>query len=184
MDHSLNAHTQLDVAANIVLIDVRGSLTRASRPALLQTIQRVRQAGISSHVRVELGRAEIVESSALAGLRDDLNAIDGGVAALPDVAGALPDPAGVSLELNPHADEPDAVLRSLDLDLDVTASVDSSESGVLTGFTDDELLAASDSVFGMMDNPAEMANSGLLASYDEIVLELSRREDGRQPEPA
>jgi hypothetical protein len=35
-----------------------------------------------------------------------------------------------------------------------------------------------------MDNPAEMAHSGLLASYDEIVLELSRREDGRQPEPA
>lgn len=183
MDQTLNAHVTLDTASDVVRIDVRGSLTQASRPSLLQTIQRVRHMGISSHIRVDLGRAEFVESSALAGLRTDLNAADGGVAQ-PDGAAALPDPTGVSLELNPHADEPDAVLRSLDLDLDVTASVDSSESGVLTGFTDDELLAASDSVFGMMDNPAEMANSGLLASYDEIVLELSRREDGRQPEPA
>lgn len=183
MDQTLNAHVTLDTVSDVVRIDVRGSLTQASRPSLLQTIQRVRHMGINSHIRVDLGRAQFVESSALAGLRADLNAADGGVAQ-PDGAADLPDPTGVSLELNPHADEPDAVLRSLDLDLDVTASVDSSESGVLTGFTDDELLAASDSVFGMMDNPAEMANSGLLASYDEIVLELSRREDGRQPEPA
>jgi hypothetical protein len=183
MDQTLNAHVTLDTASDVVRIDVRGSLTRASRPSLLQTIQRVRHMGISSHIRVDLGRAEFVESSALAGLRTDLNAADGGVDQQ-DGAGVLPEPTGVSLQLNPHADKPDAVLRSLDLDLDVTASVDSSESGVLTGFTDDELLAASDSVFGMMDNPAEMAHSGLLASYDEIVLELSRREDGRQPEPA
>ena len=184
MDHSLNAHAQLDTASDIVRVDVRGSLTRASRPALLQTIQRVRQAGISSHIRVDLGRAVFVESSALAGLRDDLNAVDGGVAALPDVAGALRDPAGVSLELNPHTGDPDGALRSLDLDGDATASVGSSGTGTLTVFSNDELLAASDRVFGMLDNPADMASSELLATYEEITLEISRREDDRQPEPA
>ena len=80
MDHSLMPTSNSMTASDIVRIDVRGSLTQASRPALVQTIQRVRQMGISSHIRVDLGRAVFVESSALAGLRDDLNAIDGGVA--------------------------------------------------------------------------------------------------------
>jgi hypothetical protein len=184
MDQSLNAHVKLDTASDVVRIDVRGSLTQASRPSLLQTIQRVRAMGISSHIRVGLGHAEFVESSALAGLRDDLNAVDGGVAALPDVAGALPDSTGVSLELNPHTDGPNAVLRSLDLGGDVTASLDSAGTGSLTVFSDDALLAASDTVFGMLDNPADMASSELLATYDEIGREISRREDGLQPEPA
>ena len=184
MDHSLNALAKFDTAADIVRIDVRGSLTQASRPALLQTIQRVRQAGISSHIRVELGHAEFVESSSLAGLRDDLNAIDGGVPSLPEAARVLPDSTGVSLELNPHTEDPDAVLRSLDLDGGSAASIDSSGTGTLTVFSDDELLAASDTVFGMLDNPIDMASSELLATYEEISLEISRREDGRQPEPA
>ena len=67
MDQTLNAHVKLDIASDIVRIDVRGSLTQASRPSLLQTIQRVRQMGITSHIRVDLGRAAFVESSALAG---------------------------------------------------------------------------------------------------------------------
>lgn len=184
MDHSLNAHAKFDTAADIVRIDVRGSLTQASRPALMQAVRRVRQAGFNSHIRVDLGHAEFIESSALAGLRNDLNAIDGGVAALPDVAGALPDSTGVSLELNPHTEDPNAVLRSLDLDVDVTASIDSSGTGALTVFSDDALLAASDTVFSMLDNPIDMASSELRATYDEIGLEISRREDDRQPEPA
>ena len=53
------------------------------------------------------------------------------------------------------------------------------EPGPLTRFSDDELLAASDSVFGMLDDPSDMARSELLASYDDISLEISRREDGR-----
>jgi hypothetical protein len=150
MDHSLNAHVTLDIASDVVRIDVRGSLTQASRTSLLQTIQRMRHMGISSHIRVDLGKAGFVESSALAGLRNDLNTIDGG-AAQPDVAGALPGPTG---------------------------------TGPLTVLSDDQLLAASDSVFGMLDNPADMASSELLATYDEIALELSRREDGRGPDPA
>jgi hypothetical protein len=181
MDTSLNADVKLDTTSDVVSIDVRGSLTQATRPSLLETIQRVRQMGISSHIRVDLGRAEFVESSALAGLRNDLNATDPGVTQ-PEVAGALPLVSGVSLDLNPHADDPNAVLKSLDLTDGIADPVDSSEKGPLTRFTDDELLAASDSVFGMLDDPTDMAGSELLASYDAISVEISRREDGRQPE--
>lgn len=183
MDHSLNAHVKLDTASDVVRIDVRGSLTQASRTSLLETIQRVRQMGIRSHIRVDLGHAEFVESSALAGLRNDLNATDHGVAHS-DVAGAVTAVNGVSLELNPHADDPNAVLKSLDLSSVVTAPVDVSATGPLTRFSVDALLAASDSVFCMMDNPSEMASSELLACYDAIGMEISRRQDGRQPEPA
>ena len=77
MDHSLNAQVKLDVASDVIRIDVRGSLSQTSRPALIQLIQRIRRMGISSHIRVDLGHAEFVESAALAGLRNDLNAIDG-----------------------------------------------------------------------------------------------------------
>jgi hypothetical protein len=182
MDNSLNADVKLDTASDVVWIDVRGSLTQASRPSLLETIRRVRQMGISSHIRVDLGRAEFVESSALAGLRSGLNATDRG-AARPDAASAKPLAGGVSLELNPHAVDPKAVLKSLDLTGGITDPAGSSETGPLTRFTNDELLAASDSVFGMLDDPSDMAGSELLASYDAISLEISRREDGRQPEP-
>jgi hypothetical protein len=182
MDTSLNADVKLDTASDVVWIDVRGSLSQASRPSLLETIRRVRQMGINSHIRVDLGHARFIESAALAGLRNDLNATDSGVAR-PDAPGAEPLVSGVSLELNPHADDPKAVLKSLDLTAGITDPAGSSETGPLTRFTDDELLAASDSVFGMLDDPSDMAGSELLASYDAISLEISRREDGRQPEP-
>ena len=81
MDQSLNAHVKIDTVSDTVRIDVLGSLTQASRPSLMQTIQRIRQMGITSHIRVELGRASFVESAALAGLRNDLNAIDAGAIA-------------------------------------------------------------------------------------------------------
>jgi hypothetical protein len=139
--------------------------------------------GSTSHIRVDLGHAGFVESSALAGLRDGLNAADRGVAPA-DVAGALPVVGGVSLELNPRTDDPNAVLESLDLPGVVLEPVGVSEAGPLTRFSDDALLAASDSVFGMMDDPCDMAGSELLASYDAISLEISRRQDGRQPELA
>lgn len=182
MDNSLNADVKLDTASDVVWIGVRGSLTQASRPSLFETIRRVREMGISSHIRVDLGQAGFVESAALAGLRVDLNATDPGVVR-PGVAGAEPVAGGVSLELNRHADDPEAVLKSLDLTGGIMDPADSSETGPLTRFSDDELLAASDSVFGMLDDPSDMAGSELLASYDAISLEISRREDGRQPEP-
>ena len=177
MDTSLNAQPTLDIASDIVRIDVRGSLTQQSRPALMQLIQRVRRMGITSHIRVNLGLAVLVESAALAGLRNDLNAIDG-AAALVETAGALPSSAGVSLELNSFRDAPSGPVRPLDLSADFSASIDATGTRPLNVYSDDELLAASDSVFGMLDNPADMARTQLLATYDEIGLEISRREVG------
>ena len=75
------AHVKLDIASDLVRIDVRGSLTQDSRPSLVEIIQRVRRMGINSHIRVDLGRAAVVESSALAGLRNDLNAAAAGAPA-------------------------------------------------------------------------------------------------------
>lgn len=180
MDQNLHAHVKLDITSDLVLIDVRGSLTQDSRPSLREIIQRVRRMGINSHIRVDLGRAAVVESSALAGLRNDLNAVAGGAA---PTAGGLPPASGVSLELNPHDEDPAAVLESLDLSAEFVASLDSPGTGPLTRYSDDELLAASDSVFGLLDNPA-ITRPELLAAYDEIGLEISRREDGRETEPA
>ncbi|WP_427134319.1 hypothetical protein [Pseudarthrobacter sp. S9] len=182
MDQSLQAHVKLDIASDVVRIDVLGSLTQSSRPSLMQVIQRVRRMGITSHIRVDLGGAAVVESSALAGLRNDLNAIDGG-SAQADTAGGPAVGAGVSLDLNPYGDDSGAVLQTLDLFGDFLASVDATGTRPLTRYSDDELLAASDSVFGMLDNPEDMARSELLASYEEIGLEITRRELGREPEP-
>ncbi|MET1022636.1 MAG: hypothetical protein ABWX69_10610 [Arthrobacter sp.] len=183
MDQSLNAHVKIDTITDIVRIDVLGSLTQASRPSLLQTIQRIRQMGITSHVLVELGRAAFVESAALAGLRRDLNAVDGG--AQGDLVAGVAGGNGVSLALSAHPFEvAAATLQPLVLLGELNASVDASGTRPLTGFSDDELLAASDSVFGLLDNPSVMARSELLGTYDDITLEISRREVGREPEPA
>lgn len=181
MDQTLQAHVRIDVVADVVRISVRGSLTQASRPSLMHIIQRVRRMGIISHIRVDLGLAAFVESSALAGLRNDLNAIDGGSTGS-ETAG-MPAPGGVSLELTPHRDD-SATLPALDMSGEFLASVDPSGTRRLTRFSDDELLAASDSVFGLLDDPADMARSELLATYDEIGIEISRRKVGREPEPA
>lgn len=180
MDQTLHAHVKLDIASDLVLIDVRGILTQDTRPSLMEIIQRVRRMGITSHIRVDLGRAAFVESSALAGLRNDLNAVAGAAA---PTAGGLPLESGVSLELNPQVEDPAAVLESLDLSADFVASLDSSGTGPLTRYTDDQLLAASDSVFGLLDNP-DVARPELLATYDEIGLEISRREGGSDTGPA
>jgi hypothetical protein len=182
MDQTLSARVKLDLASDVVRIDVRGNLTQDSRPSLMRVIRRVRHMGIRSHIRVDLGLATFVESSALAGLRDELNAI-GGTSSQGDWAGAAAPRAGVSLELNPQQNDA-AVLQPLDLSGDLLASVDTSSERPLTRYSDDELLAASDSVFGMLDDPAELAPTELLASYDEIGLEISRRELAQEPEPA
>lgn len=177
MDRTLHAHVKLDIASDLVLIDVRGSLTQDSRPSLMETIQRIRRIGITSHIRVDLGRAAFVESPALAGLRHDLNAVNRG--AVPGAGGlrhafdaALE--GGVSLQLNPQAGDPAAVLESLDLSVGFVSSLDSTGTGPLARYSDDELFAASDSVFALLDNPA-IACPDLLAAYDEIGREISRR---------
>ncbi len=183
MDQSLNAQVKLDVASDVIRIEVRGSLTRNSRPVLMQLIQRIRHAGLSSHIRVDLAHAAFVESTALAGLRNDLNAIDGGSGEL-EVSGAKPVSAGVSLELQMFADDFGRVFQTLDLAGDLAASVDTPGMRPLARFSDDELLAASDSVFGQLDDPATGAPSELLAQYEDISLEITLREFGREAEPA
>jgi hypothetical protein len=200
MDRALNAFVNLDVPADVVRIDVQGSLNQDSRPGLVQMIRRIRKIGIRSHIRVELSRAGMVESSALAGLRSDLNAID--TSSLPGIYGA-----GVSLELSPTRDEwaaapdfagqPLAILDgfSVGAAADVSAvgcpSAAPGEPGILpldlTGFevlcgraleeySDEELLLASDTLFTLLDNPAVFPGSDLLARYDDIGQEMLRRQ--------
>lgn len=180
MDQSLNALVKIDVISDIVRIDIRGSLTQASRPSLMQIIQRVRRMGITAHVSVDLGRAAFIESSALAGLRNDLNAIDREGAG--HEFGSLPAPGGVSLDLSLRAGD-SAAFQTLDMSGDAMASARPAGTRRLNRFSDDELLAASDSVFGLLDDPAGAARSELLATYDEIGFEISRREVGREAEP-
>ena len=100
------------------------------------------------------------------------------------MAGALTVAAGVSLELQMFGDDFGKVFQPLDLSGDFTASINPSGTRTLARYSDDELLAASDCVFGKLDDPATGAPSELLARYEDISLELSRREAGREPEPA
>lgn len=175
MDRKLNALVKLDVTADVVRIDVRGSLSQESRPALVYVVRRIRRMGITSHIRVDLSRAAFVESSALAGLRNDLNAIDGGATAEGVSTGS-----GVSLEFLPGRGGSGAVagtsLPSAAFTGEFTASIDPTGFRPLAGYSDDELLAASDFVFGMLDDPAALAGTELLAQYDAIGREISRRE--------
>ena len=171
MDRKLHALVKIDVAADLVRIDVRGSLTQDSRPALVSVIRRIRGMGINANIRVDLSHAALVESPALASLRNDLNAIDGG---------SIPASSAVSIDLMPRLDHPADVggqaWRTLEIPGNVAASVEPMESGLLAQLSDDELLAASDSVFGKLDDPAGVAGTDLLAQYDAIGRELSRRE--------
>jgi hypothetical protein len=156
--------------------------------------------GIRYHIRVELSRAAMVESSALAGLRIDLNAID--TSGLPGIHGG-----GVSLDLSPAGDQwgaapapagqPLAVLDGFSASGD--AGMDASgfpagsfgEAGnplleltgleVLCGralqeYSTEELLLASDALFILLDNPAAFPGSDLLGRYDDIGQEMLRRQ--------
>lgn len=209
MDSALDALVNLDVPADIVRIDIRGSLNQGSRPGLVQIIRRIRRMGIRSHIRVELSHAAMVESSALAGLRLDLNAID--TSSLPGIYGA-----GVSLDLSPAADDPAAVpapagqpLTLLDgfsasavEDVDALGNpaafpgegenplLDLTGLEVLCGqslqdYSDEELLLASDTLFTLLDNPDAFPGSDLLGRYDDIGQEMLRRQQGASaPFPA
>lgn len=178
MDRKLHALVKLDVTSDVVRIDVRGSLDHHTRPALVLVIRRIRRMGITSHIRVDFSQAAFVESAALVGLRNDLNAIDGG----PREGGASTG-AGVSLDFMPRRDDVVADagkgFRTVEITGESAASIDPSGCGPLARFSDDELLAASDSVFGLLDDPAAIAGTELLARYDAIVLEISRRESAK-----
>ncbi|MDQ0076272.1 hypothetical protein [Arthrobacter oryzae] len=175
MDRKLHALVKLDVTSDVVRIDVRGSLNNDSRPALVMVIRRIRRMGITAHIRVDFSHAAFVESAALVGLRNDLNAIDGGAS-----EGGVSTGSGVSLDFIPQRDDlasdSGAGPRTLEITGEFAASIDPSGCGPLALYSDDELLAASDSVFGMLDDPAAIAGTELLARYDAIGREISRRE--------
>lgn len=175
MDNQLNPLIKIDDDAGTARIDVRGSLTQASRPELMHEIQRVRRMGISSHITVDLSHAAFVESSALAGLRIDLNALDAGTRQVSPAAAP-----GVLLEVLSTREHAVAESRP-----DFTALTNPSElsealeaAGIrpLSDYSSDELLAASDSVFGLLDDPAGHSGQELLARYDAIGEEIARRE--------
>lgn len=191
MDRALNALVNLDVPADLVGIDVRGSLNHESRPDLMHIIRRVRRMGIRSHIRVDLSQAALVESSALAGLRSDLNAMDSNT--LPGIYGA-----GVSLHLTAATDSrtfsegmspqplvivDDAALLAEGPDglpAEPAAGLEELFGRPLAEYTDEELLTASDSLFALLDNPEAFAGSDLLGRYNDIGQEILRRQ--QQPE--
>lgn len=181
MDRKLHALVKLDVVTDVVRIDVRGSLNEESRPSLVHIIRRVRRMGVRSHIRVDLSAAAFIESTALASLRKDLNAIAG--AALPGS-----DDAGVSLELTARAQGVSRAAGAGERALAITDAGFSDEPDgetsasfwalggrPLAEFSDDELLAASDSIFALLDTPETFAGSDLLARYNDIGQEISRR---------
>lgn len=176
MDNQLNPLIKIDDAAGTARIDVRGSLTQATRPELMHQIQRVRRMGISSPITVELSHAAFVESSALAGLRCDLNALDAGTRQAAAVAGA----PGVLLEVMSTREHAVAESRpdftALTNPAELSEALEDAGLRPLSDYSPDELLAASDAVFGLLDDPAGHSGQELLARYDAIGEEIARRE--------
>lgn len=190
MDPSINGSTSLNATAirhdltNTVRVDVLGTLNQATRPSLCRMIHKLRSMGIQSLITVDLSYAARVESAALAGLRVDLNATDGGPG------------DGVSLVLGrgTASDQPEdsAVITILD-------TSDAPEDGFtlalknasfpggpscltltlavrpLELYSDDELLAASDEVFSLLDDPGAVGGPDLLGHYHDIGQEILRR---------
>ncbi|UKA62726.1 hypothetical protein [Arthrobacter sp. FW306-04-A] len=130
--------------------------------------------GITSHIRVDFSRAALVESQALAGLRNDLNAFDGGATEVGLAIGS-----GVSLEFmdRPATLPTETAARSKVVEItgEFAASIDAEGFQPLDKYSDDELLAASDFAFGLLDQPTTYAGPELLAQYDAIGMEISRR---------
>lgn len=199
MDRALDALVNLDVPADIVRIEVRGTLHHESRAELVHIIRRVRRMGMRCRINVDLSQATLIESSALAGLRRDLNAVDIG-----PLHGAAS--AGVSLQLAPAANDWAAQDRSshrpLPMDDDVTELFPGGEypgafpqlpmmwiEGLygrpLTEYTDEELLQASDALFALLDIPQAPDGADLLGRYNDIGLEIHRRrQEAEAPFPA
>jgi ABC-type transporter Mla MlaB component len=191
MDHAsngtaaLNATTSRDDLTGAVRMDVLGSLDEASRPALIHMIQRLRSKGVQAHVSVDLSHAARVESTALAGLRQDLNAMEGA----PGTLGG-----GVSLLLTgmdaeQPADNTVVPLREITdvLEAELASAVETGRRGVsesplaplavrpLEEYSDEELFAASDEVFSLLDDPEALGGPDLLARYNDIGQEILRR---------
>lgn len=174
MDRRLHALVKFDVSTDAVEIDVRGSLNEDSRPALVHIVRRIRRMGVTSHIRVGFSHATLVESQALAGLRNDLNSIDGGATEVGFANGS-----GVSLEFMERPGtlpvEPADGSKFVEINGEFAASIDAGGFKPLDKYSDDELLVASDFAFGLLDQPTAQAGPELLAHYDAIGMEMSRR---------
>ncbi|WP_353711135.1 hypothetical protein [Arthrobacter sp. K5] len=174
MDNQLNSLIKINDANGTARIDVRGSLTQASRPELILEIRRVRRMGISSPITVDLSQAAFVESSALAGLRFDLNTLDAGAWQV----SSRPAP-GVLLEVFSSRDtvaEARADFTALTDPAGLTEAQVDAGFRPLSTYSSHELLAASDSVFALLDDPAGRSGHELLARYEAIGEEIARRE--------
>jgi hypothetical protein len=190
MDHfidaatGLNATTSRDDLTNIVRIDVLGSLDQASRPSLVHIIHDLRTKGIQSPVSVDLSGAARVESTALAGLREDLNAMDPGPAGGGVSLILTGEPTPQQPENSPNAG-PTEITDALDAEFAATFEASSqvvNESSFvalpakpLEEYSDDELFAASDAIFSLLDNPATVGGPDLLGRYNDIGQEIVRR---------
>jgi ABC-type transporter Mla MlaB component len=183
---SLNATTSRDDLTSTVRIRILGSLDQASRPSLVHMIQKLRSNGFQSHISVDLSQAARVESAALAGLRQDLNAME----AVPGTPGG-----GVSLTLTGVQDaeqaESSANAKILDishgLDADFASAYETGRLAVtepssealrgrpLEEYSDDELFVASDAVFSLLDDPGTVGGPDLLGRYNDIREEIIRR---------
>lgn len=195
MERALNALVHLDIPDDTVRIDIGGTLDNDSRPDLVHIIRRIRRMGIRSHIRVDLSHAALVESTALAGLRRDLTAMD--IHASTGVHGP-----GVSLHLaasdnwtlTAHGAQPLVIVDDDELLLrdgfDSLAAMPAARVDELFGrplaqYTDKELLAASDSLFALLDTPKALAGPELLGRYNDIGQEILRRQqDPQVPSPA
>jgi hypothetical protein len=190
MDHpahdsaGLNATTSRDALTGTVRIDILGSLNQASRPALIHMIQTLRSTGIQSHISVDISHAARVESTALAGLRRDLNAMEGasrtpgGVVTLMLTGVGAEQPAGSTVV--PLRDITEGIEAEAAAPFE-TGAGDAGPSTVplafraLEDYSDDELYAASDEVFSLLDHPAAVGGPDLLGRYNDIGEEIQRR---------
>lgn len=191
MDHpsnggdGLQATTNHDELTGTVRVDVLGSLDQASRPSLVHMIQTLRSRGIQSHVAVDLSRAARVESTALAGLRTDLNTMEDAPVTLG---------GGVSLLLTgTEAEQPDGntvvpireITEVLEAEYAAAFKAPSLSDAEplpvplairpLAAYSDDELYAASDEVFSLLDDPEAVGGPDLLGRYNDIGEEILRR---------
>ncbi len=188
MDTSFNGTTSLNATAsrhdptNTVRVDVLGTLSQATRPSLGRMIHKLRSMGIQSHIAVDLSHAARVESAALAGLRADLNATGGGpgggvslVLARGTGTERPEDSAGVTILDISEAPE-DGITLALD-----NASLPGGPSSLtlavrpLELYSDEELLAASDEVFSLLDDPGAMGGPDLVGQYHDIGQEILSR---------
>lgn len=182
---SLKATASRDDLTNTVRIEVVGTLDQTSRPSLVDMIRDLRSTGIHSHINVDLSRAALVESAALAGLREDLNAMDGtpGTAAggvSLAFTGKEPMPQGDSsgagrLEISDGPEDEFAAAFESGREGFTPQSTVAMPDRPLEEYSDDELFAASDAVFTLLDDPGTVGGADLLGQYNDIGQEIVRR---------